>query len=56
MQSLAEKEKNLQESLSRQSLMEQKLSTINQMEYQQKLENERLLKVYQINFLTFKLI
>ena len=53
MQSLAEKEKNLQESLSRQSLMEKKLSTINQMEYQQKLENERLLKVYQIESFLF---
>jgi len=45
IESLTEKEKILQESLIKQSEMEKKLYTINQIEYQQKLENERLLRV-----------
>ena len=44
-QSLVEKENHLQESLRRQSEMEKKLYNINLIEYQQKQENERLLKV-----------
>ena len=42
---MIEKESNLQESLKKQTEMEQKLYQINLMEYQQKQENERLLKV-----------
>jgi hypothetical protein len=41
---LKDKEKMLQDSLSRQVDMEQKLFKLNLLEYQQKQENERLLK------------
>lgn len=41
---LKEKEKMLQDSLSRQVDMEQKLLKLNHLEFQQKQENERLLK------------
>jgi hypothetical protein len=42
---LIEKEKLLQDSVARQVEMEQKLFKLNLLEYQQKQENERLLKV-----------
>lgn len=42
---LKEKEKLLQDSVSRQVEMEQKLFKLNLLEYQQKQENDRLLKV-----------
>lgn len=41
---LHEKEKYMQESISRQIEMERKLNDLNCLEYQQKMENERLLK------------
>lgn len=42
---MQEKEKFLQESVSKQSELEQKLFNLNLMEFKQKQENERLLKV-----------
>ena len=42
---LREKERSLNESLTKQSELEQKLSKLNSLEFQQKLENERLLRV-----------
>lgn len=42
---LQEKDKQLQESISKQTDMEQKLFHLNLLEYKQKQENERLLKV-----------
>ena len=44
-QDLKEKEKQLQESITRQTELEQKLFKLNMLEFQQKQENERLLKV-----------
>ena len=42
---LREKERSLNESLTKQNELEQKLSKLNSLEFQQKLENERLLRV-----------
>ena len=42
---LREKEKQLQESIGKQSEMERNLFNLNMLEYQQKQENERLQKV-----------
>ena len=48
-QDLKEKEKQLNESISRQTELEQKLFKLNMLEFQQKQENERLLKAsYQL--------
>jgi hypothetical protein len=43
---LQTKEKYLQETVSKQSELEQKLFNLNMAEYKQKQENERLLKVF----------
>jgi hypothetical protein len=46
---LIEKERHLQESISKQAEMERNLFKLNMMEYQQKQENERLQKVGKMN-------
>lgn len=50
---LREKEKQLQESIGKQSEMERNLFNLNMLEYQQKQENERLQKVTLTNGLVY---
>ena len=50
---LREKEKQLQESIGKQSEMERNLFNLNMLEYQQKQENERLQKVTLTNGLFY---
>ena len=53
---LSEKENSLQESLQKQTEMAKKLSDIYLMEFEQKKQNEKLLKVNQFSIVFFNVI